>query len=67
MAYNAIKIFRDNIWKMTPPDPPLTYGIFYMFLKASLRHTFAWNVSLGTVLKKYGYNSLLLKTTAVDK
>ena len=43
MAFCAFKIFRDNIWKMTPcwPPPPKIWNFPYVlslfFLKASLR------------------------------
>ena len=42
MAFCAFKIFRDNIWKMTPclPPPPKIWNFPYVsslfFLKASL-------------------------------
>ena len=42
MAFCAFKIFRDNIWKMTPPPKiwnfPYVSSLF--FLKASLREAF---------------------------
>ena len=31
MASNAFWQYGYNIWKMTPLDPPPTYGKFHMF------------------------------------
>ena len=53
MAFCAFKIFRDNIWKMTPCwPPPLRYGIFHMF-----RRYFFWKLPLETRSKSVGVSS----------
>ena len=56
MSFSALKIFHDNIWKMTLTDPPpLTYGSFHMFRcfyfsKASLRVTVTREPVFGVIL-----------------